>query len=87
VALEGIIFAYRRGCSPEKIQESFDAVSLSDVYSVIGYYLHRKDEVEQYLEAYQRDWDEMVADLLAKPGAQEFYARLDKVRREKEKGN
>ena len=46
VALEGIIFAYRRGSTPEEIQDAFDAVSLGDVYSVIGYYLHRKEEVE-----------------------------------------
>ena len=84
VALEGIIFAYRRGCAPEEIQDAFDAVSLGDVYSVIGYYLHRKKEVEEYLEEYQRDWDKMVEELMAQPGAREFYARLEKVRRQKE---
>lgn len=80
VALEGIIFAYRRGRTPEEIQDAFDAVSLGDVYSVIGYYLHRKEEVEEYLEEYQRDWDKMVEELLAQPGAREFYDRLEKVR-------
>ena len=84
VALEGIIFAYRRGCTPEEIQEAFDAISLGDVYSIIGYYMHRKEEVEQYLEEYQKRWDKMVAELLAKPGAREFYDRLKKVRRQKE---
>ena len=84
VALEGIIFAYRRGCTPEEIQDAFDAVSLGDVYSVIGYYLHRKEEVEEYLEEYQKRWDAMVADIMAQPGSREFYARLEKVRRQKE---
>lgn len=84
VALEGIIFAFRRGCTPEEIQDAFDAISLGDVYSVIGYYLHRKEEVEEYLEEYQRDWDKMVEELMAQPGAREFYARLEKARRQKE---
>ena len=84
VALEGIICAYRRGCTPEEIQDAFDAVSLGDVYFVIGYYLRRKEEVEEYLEEYQRDWDKMVEELLAKPGAREFYDRLEKMQRQKE---
>ena len=86
VALEGVIFAYRRGCTPEKIQEGFNAVSLGDVYSVIGYYLRRKEEVELYLAEYQKRWDGMVAELLAMPGAREFYARMDEMRRQKEVG-
>ena len=84
VALEGIIFAYRRGCTPEEIQDAFDAVSLGDVYSVIGYYLHRKEEVEEYLEEYQRRWDEMVERLMAQPGAREFYDRVRAYRLQKE---
>ncbi len=80
VALEGIVFAHRRGCSPEEIQRTFDAVSLGDVYSVIGYYLHRTKEVEEYLEEYERDWDRFVEETLAQPGAREFYDRLEKIR-------
>ena len=80
VALEGVIFAYRQGRTPEEIQNAFDAVSLGDVYSVIGYYLHRRDEVERYLAEYQERWEGMVAELLSKPGSHEFYARLEQVR-------
>ena len=86
VALEGIVFAHKRGSTPQEIQWAFDAVSLGDVYSVIGYYLHRTEEVEEYLEEYTMGWDKMVADLMAKPGAREFYARLEKIRRQKEIG-
>ncbi len=84
VALEGIIFAYRRGCTPEEIQGAFDAISLGDVYSIISYYLHRKEEVEEYLEEYQERWDQFVAEILAQPGAREFYDRVEKVRQQKE---
>ena len=84
VALEGIIFAHKQGKTPDEIQWAFDAVSLGDVYSVIGYYLHRPHEVEEYLREYQRRWDEMVEELESRPGAREFYDRLRSIRRQKE---
>ena len=84
VALEGIIFAHKRGRTPEEIQWAFDAVSLGDVYSVIGYYLHRPEEVEEYLEEYERRWDEMVEELESRPGAREFYDRVRKYRLQEE---
>lgn len=84
VALEGIIFAYRRGCTPGEIQGAFDAVNLGDVYSVIGYYLHRKEEVDKYLEEYQERWDKMVEEIMAQPGAREFYDRLEEAQHRRE---
>ena len=84
VALEGIVFAHKRGRTPEQIQWAFDAVSLGDVYLVIGYYLHRPEEVEEYLEEYERSWDRFVEETLAQPGAKEFYDRLEKIRLQKE---
>ena len=83
VALEGIVFAHQQGKSPEEIQWAFDAVSLGDVYAVIGYYLHRKDEVEEYMREYEERWNRFVEDRLAQPGAREFYSRLEKIRQEK----
>ena len=80
VALEGIVFAYKQGKTPEEIQWAFDAVSLGDVYSVIGYYLHRREEVEEFLEEYERRWDRFVEETLAQPEAREFYDRLEKSR-------
>ena len=84
VALEGIIFAHKRGRTPEEIQWAFDAISLGDVYSVIGYYLHRPEEVEQYLEEYQMRWDEMAVELESRPGGKEFYDRLRAIGHEKD---
>jgi uncharacterized protein (DUF433 family) len=86
VALEGIVFAHKRGRTPEQIQWAFDAVSLGDVYLVIGYYLHRPEEVEEYLAEYERSWDRFVEETLAQPGAKEFYDRLELTRRQKTDG-
>ena len=84
VALEGIVAAYQQGYTPEEIQWCFDVVSLGEVYSVIGYYLHRKEEVEQYMQESRESWDQFVAELEAQPGAKEFYDRVRKFRLEKE---
>lgn len=84
VALEGIIAMYQQGHSPEMIQWEFDVVSLGDVYLVIGYYLHRKEEVDQYMQESRESWDAFVAELEAQPGAKEFYDRVRAVRRARE---
>lgn len=49
IPLERIIEEYKAGATPEEIVFSFDTLRLSDVYTLIGYYLEHKEEVEQYL--------------------------------------
>jgi uncharacterized protein (DUF433 family) len=49
VPLDSVIFAYKQGATPEEISEQFTSVALGDLYAVIAYYLHNKDEVERYL--------------------------------------
>ncbi|MFN8372720.1 MAG: DUF433 domain-containing protein [Anaerolineae bacterium] len=49
VTLQTVIVAYRQGAAPERIVEDFDALSLSDVFAVISYYLQHTDEVDAYI--------------------------------------
>ncbi|KAB2893772.1 MAG: DUF433 domain-containing protein [Bacteroidetes bacterium] len=49
VRLETIISAFHRGDSPEQIVDSFDVLSLADVYAVIAYYLNHREEVDEYI--------------------------------------
>jgi uncharacterized protein (DUF433 family) len=49
VTLDTIVAAFQRGETPEVIAEQYPAVSLADVYGVIGFYLGRQEEVEAYL--------------------------------------
>ncbi len=50
VTLKTVVEAFvHRACTPEQIAEDF-RLSPGDVYSVIGYCLRRKDEVNAYLE-------------------------------------
>jgi uncharacterized protein (DUF433 family) len=50
VRLEVIIAAFHQGDSPEQIADSFDVLPLATVYGVLAYYLHHRQEVDDYLQ-------------------------------------
>jgi uncharacterized protein (DUF433 family) len=47
--LELVIRAFQDGASPESLVQRYSTLSLSDVYSAIGYYLRHQEAVEAYL--------------------------------------
>jgi len=49
VPLDTIIAAFTEGATAEEIAQQYPSVPLADIYSVIGYYLRRRSEVEAYL--------------------------------------
>ena len=57
VSLDSIVYAFRRGASPETIKSSFPALTLEQVYGAIAYYLSKQTEIDEYLrdseEAYE----------------------------------
>lgn len=50
VTLDTVVAAFWEGATAEAIVEQYPSLELSDIYSVIGYYLHHKDEVDNYLQ-------------------------------------
>jgi uncharacterized protein (DUF433 family) len=54
VTLDTVVAAYREGMTAEGIVEQYPSLRLADVYSVLGYYLGHRDEVEAYLRDRQR---------------------------------
>src|SRR6266498_3142953 len=59
VTLDTLITAFKDGATAEEIAQQYPTVPLADVYYVIGYYLHKRDEVEEYLEKRKRQVDEL----------------------------
>lgn len=49
VTLNTIIGAFSDGATAEEIVQQYPSILLADVYSVIGYYLRRRAEVDAYL--------------------------------------
>ena len=53
VTLDTVVAAFLEGATAEEIIEQYPSLQLADVYSVIGYYLRRKTEVDTYLKIRQ----------------------------------
>lgn len=49
VTLDTIILAFTDGATAEEIAQQYPSLQLADIYSVIGYYLRHRSEVEAYL--------------------------------------
>jgi uncharacterized protein (DUF433 family) len=54
VTLDTVVMAFLEGATAEEIVEQYPSLQLSDVYSVIGYYLRHKTEIELYLRERQQ---------------------------------
>src|SRR3990172_468219 len=51
IPLERVVRAFLAGMTPEQIVHDFDVLKVADVYAVINYYLHHRDEVDAYMTA------------------------------------
>lgn len=49
VTLDTVVAAFCQGATAEEIAHQYPSLNLADVYQIIGYYLRRPTEVEQYL--------------------------------------
>jgi uncharacterized protein (DUF433 family) len=49
VSLDSVVYAFDEGATPEEIAQAYPTLDLAAIYSVIGYYLQNRAEVEQYL--------------------------------------
>lgn len=59
VTLDSVVAAFHDGATADEIAEQYPTLQLSDVYGVIGYYLRRKADVDQYLAGRERFADEI----------------------------
>jgi len=55
VPLDGIIYAFRSGASPESIRQDFPTLTLEQVYGAITFYLRHKTK-SNYLEGAEGQW-------------------------------
>jgi Protein of unknown function (DUF433) len=45
VSLDSVVYAFLDGLSPERIVDSFDTLTLEEVYSAIAFYLGHRDVI------------------------------------------
>lgn len=49
VTLDTIVQAFHQGATAEEIAQQYSAISLADIYAVIGFYLSQRQQVDAYL--------------------------------------
>jgi uncharacterized protein (DUF433 family) len=86
VSLDSLVYAFRRGASPETIRRSFPVLTLEQVYGAITFYLAHEQEIDAYLEESERQAEAQGAEINAhaRTARPELLERLEKARLERE---
>jgi uncharacterized protein (DUF433 family) len=58
VTLDTVVAAFHAGATPEQLVQDFPTLDLGDVYAAIGYYLHHRAQVDDYIASGQRQSEE-----------------------------
>jgi uncharacterized protein (DUF433 family) len=76
VPLETVIYLFNTGSTPEEMVFDFPALSLTDVYQVIGYYLEHRAEVDIYVRQVQAESERLRHESRARPEVAALRERL-----------
>jgi len=76
VTLDTVIAAFADGATAEEIVQQYDAVSLADVYAVIGYYLENQSAIDSYLAARHIQREELRQEVETRYSPQGIRQRL-----------
>jgi len=75
IALDSVVYAFRRGAAPESILRSFPLLKLEEIYGAIAYYLSHQAEIDEYLAKGEVEYErQRKATRTADP---EFYKKTD----------
>jgi uncharacterized protein (DUF433 family) len=61
ITLDTLVIGFMEGATAEELAQQYPSVQLADIYSVIGYYLRQRSEVERYLEQRRQQADRVRA--------------------------
>ena len=59
VSLDSVVYAYRRGASPESIQRSFPSLTLEQVHGALAFYLSHQSEIDKYLVEGEEEFEKL----------------------------
>ena len=78
ISLDSVVYGYKRGESPETIQDNFPFLKLWQVYGAIAFYLENREAIDKYLEESDRKFNESGVPLNVWNPA--LYERLERAR-------
>ena len=80
ISLDSIVYAFRRGESPETIRQNFELLSLDEVYGAIAHYLANQAGIDAYLIRQAEKWADEKRQAEPLPG--DLRERLMRAREE-----
>ncbi len=88
VLLDLVIHEFQHGATPEGIVDSYDTLSLPDVYAVLSYYLHNPGPIDEYLRRREEEAEAVRRKIeAAQPPRPNLRALLLARLKAKENGN
>jgi len=80
ISLDSIIYAFRRGQSPESIRRSFPLLTLEEIYGAIAFYLANQTEIDEYLVREESEFEKMRQ--VSQETDTEWHTKMRKARQE-----
>src|SRR6266545_168681 len=59
VSLDSVVYAFLEGLSLESIVDSFDTLTLEEVYGALAFYLGHRDDIDAYLRRSETQFDDL----------------------------
>ena len=80
VSLDSVVYAFLEGLSPESNMESFDTLTLQEVYGALAFYLGHRDGIDTYLRQSDAEFDTLYR--RARDAHPLLYQKLEKARQQ-----
>jgi uncharacterized protein (DUF433 family) len=64
ITLDILVEDFESGASPDEITKSYDSLERADIYAVVAYYLHHKEELLAYFKRREEEASEIERKLV-----------------------
>lgn len=76
IPLERVVRAFQAGATPEQIAQDYDVLTLSDVYSVVNWYLQHRAEADAYVAESDVESRQLQTEIESQSDTTEIRTRL-----------
>ena len=81
IGIEDILKYYLEGYTPEEINLNLPSLRLKEVYATITYYLHNKQQIDNYSSRIEQNKEHSYQEFIANPPAIVQKLKAEKIRR------
>ena len=86
ISLDSIVYAFKRGATPESIQRAFPLLTLEEIYGAITFYLAHEQDIDTYLAQAETEFAAQASTLnaAARTANPALFQRLEHRRQARE---